>query len=551
MTVRRKFVIYQLLPRLFGNTNDVCIPNSFSDVNGCGKLADISPEVINSIKDLGCTHIWFTGILEHATQTDNSTYGISPDPSSVVKGKAGSPYAIKDYYDISPDLALNPERRIEEFRELTERCHSLNVKVLIDFVPNHLSRVYKSDSNPGRVGEFGENDNPAIPFSPSNNYYYLPGEYFDSPSLTDDNYIEFPAKATGNNCFRPNPSVNDWYDTVKLNYGVNYQSGECLFSPLPDTWDKMLDILKFWCEQGVDGFRCDMAEMVPAEFWSYSISVIKESYPGIQFIAEIYNPDSYRKYLESGFDYLYDKVGLYDTLKDIVRGYKPASAITSCWQNLADIQDSMLNFLENHDEQRVASPYFAGSPGKVLPVLAAGLLLNRAPYMIYAGQELGEPGMDSEGFSKCDGRTSIFDYWSVKTIRDWFKGEYDRNLRESYSFLLSLSLSEKAFSLGDTFDLQYANTNNPFYCTANLYSFVRKFENEIIIVVVNFSSSEFSAKLNIPKHLFEYFNIKDGDECESIDLKSGERGKIVFSSEVLFEAIVTEYSYLLIKLSLQ
>lgn len=549
--MRRKFVIYQLLPRLFGNTNDVCIPNSFSDVNGCGKLADITPEVIKSIKELGCTHIWFTGILEHATQTDNSAIGIPPDPSTVVKGKAGSPYAIKDYYDIAPDLAINPERRIEEFTELAERCHSLNVKVLIDFVPNHLSRVYKSDSNPGRVGEFGENDNQFISFSPENNFYYLPGETFVSPAETNDIYFEIPAKATGNDCFRPDPSVNDWYDTVKLNYGVNYQTGESFFLPVPDTWVKMLDILQFWCERGVDGFRCDMAEMVPSEFWSYSISAIKAKYPETQFIAEIYNPGSYRKYLGSGFDYLYDKVGLYDTLKDIVKGFKPASEITSCWQTLSDIQDSMLNFLENHDEQRVASPFFAGNPAKALPALAAGLLLNRAPYMIYSGQELGEPGMDSEGFSNCDGRTSIFDYWSVKTIRDWFKGEYDKKIRDSYSFLLNLSLSEKAFSLGDTFDLQYANTDNSSYCSGNLYSFIRKFQNELIIVVVNFSSSDFSVKLNIPKHLFEYFDIKDGNECEYFDLQFGKRENLVFSSEIQFETFVPECSYSLVKLLLQ
>lgn len=549
--MRRKFVIYQLLPRLFGNTNDVCIPNSFSDVNGCGKLADITPEVIKSIKELGCTHIWFTGILEHATQTDNSAIGIPPDPSTVVKGKAGSPYAIKDYYDVAPDLAINPERRIEEFTELAERCHSLNVKVLIDFVPNHLSRVYKSDSNPGRVGEFGENDNQFISFSPENNFYYLPGETFVSPAETNDIYFEIPAKATGNDCFRPDPSVNDWYDTVKLNYGVNYQTGESFFLPVPDTWVKMLDILQFWCERGVDGFRCDMAEMVPSEFWSYSISAIKAKYPETQFIAEIYNPGSYRKYLGSGFDYLYDKVGLYDTLKDIVKGFKPASEITSCWQTLSDIQDSMLNFLENHDEQRVASPFFAGNPAKALPALAAGLLLNRAPYMIYSGQELGEPGMDSEGFSNCDGRTSIFDYWSVKTIRDWFKGEYDKKIRDSYSFLLNLSLSEKAFSFGDTFDLQYANTDNSSYCSGNLYSFIRKFQNELIIVVVNFSSSDFSVKLNIPKHLFEYFDIKDGNECQSFDLQSGKRENLVFSSEIQFETFVPEYSYSLVKLLLQ
>lgn len=549
--MNRKFIIYQVLPRLFGNTNKVCIPNSFSETNGCGKLADFTNDVILSIKDLGCTHIWFTGILEHATQTNHSRIGVPPDPPSVVKGKAGSPYAIKDYYDISPDLALIPEKRSEEFSALANRCHKLGVKVLIDFVPNHLSRVYASDSNPGRVGEFGANDDNSVAFHPSNNFYYIPGKDFIPPEHTSDTYTEYPAKATGNDCFKENPSSNDWYDTVKLNYGVNYQNGIKYFDPIPDTWVKMTDILLYWCEKGVDGFRCDMAEMVPVEFWRYAIPIIKKSYPSALLIAEIYRPDLYHTYLDAGFDNLYDKVGLYDSLKDIVRGTLPASAITRCWQSLSGIQDKMLNFLENHDEQRIASPFFAGDPFKALPAFAVSLLLNRAPFMIYSGQELGEKGMDNEGYSSSDGRTSIFDYWSVETIRNWLNDKYDSHLRDRYRILLNLALTESAFHSGDSFDLQYANQTNSFYNPDILFSFVRKLGQELIIVIVNFSKTDVSAKLILPAHMFEFFGISDGIELNAVDLVTGKDENIVLGSSVPIDLKVPEYGCSILKLLLQ
>lgn len=99
------------------------------------------------------------------------------------------------------------------------------------------------------------------------------------------------------------------------------------------------------------------------EFWEWVIPQVKEKYPDLLFIAEVYNPAEYQNYLFRGkFDYLYDKVGLYDTLRNVACGYDSATAITRSWQRLGGIEKRMLNFLENHDEQRIASDFFASNP---------------------------------------------------------------------------------------------------------------------------------------------------------------------------------------------
>ncbi|MBQ2435557.1 MAG: alpha-amylase, partial [Bacteroidaceae bacterium] len=315
----QKIILYQIFTRLFGNDNTQCVPNGSIDQNGCGKLAAFTPEAFEAIKQLGTTHIWYTGVIEHATQTDYSAHGIRPDHKATVKGKAGSPYAIKDYYDIDPDLATNVPGRMKEFTQLVKRTHDAGLKMIIDFVPNHVARCYHSDAKPKNVVDLGEKDDTTLFFSSKNNFYYLPGTTLGGEVDWQD-YTESPARATGNNRFDAYPSRNDWYETVKLNYGVNYLDGERTdFYPFPSTWLKMRDILLFWAKKGVDGFRCDMAEMVPFQFWGWVIPIIKEKYPHIIFIAEVYNTWEYYNYVKHGkFDYLYDKVGLYDTLIGII-----------------------------------------------------------------------------------------------------------------------------------------------------------------------------------------------------------------------------------------
>ena len=456
-----KMIIYQVFPRWFGNTNTKPVRNGSLEENGVGKFSDFTPLALSKIKELGTTHIWYTGVIEHATQTDYTAYHIQKDHRAVVKGKAGSPYAIKDYYDIDPDLADHVENRMEEFEALVARTHDAGMKVIIDFVPNHVARQYHSDAQYNFIEELGQNDNTSKAFDPNNNFYYIPGQPLTLPFTNDDEglgYSEFPAKATGNDRFDAFPNCNDWYETVKLNYGVDYLNGRSKhFDPIPNTWHKMLDILRFWASKQIDGFRCDMAEMVPVEFWEWAIPLVKKDYPVI-FIAEVYNPAEYRNYIFNGhFDYLYDKVGLYDTLRAVICGQAPASNIPACWQSLEGIQSHMLNFLENHDEQRLASDFFAKDPSAGISGLMVSALMNTNPMMIYSGQELGERGMDEEGFSGLDGRTTIFDYWSVSTLRNWKNGgKYDgskltekqKQLRQQYAAILNIAKNEPAITQG-------------------------------------------------------------------------------------------------------
>lgn len=541
MNEDNKLIIYQVFTRLFGNDNNHCINNGSITENGCGKMADFTTKALNEIKKLGATHIWYTGIIEHATQTDYRRYNICPDHPAIVKGKAGSPYAIKDYYDVDPDLAKDVPERMKEFEQLVQRTHRSNLKVIIDFVPNHVARQYHSDAQPDGTSQLGANDDTNYAFSPYNNFYYIPKAelhgQFDMKGAAAEPYREFPAKATGNNRFDAYPNINDWYETIKLNYGVDYQNGGTRhFNPIPDTWAKMLDILMFWSGKDIDGFRCDMAEMVPVEFWEWAIPQVKAQYPSLLFIAEVYNPKEYNNYLLRGkFDYLYDKVGLYDTLRNIVCGGESATAITRSWQSLGGMEKRMLNFLENHDEQRIASDFFASNPRKAIPALIVSACMNTNPMMIYFGQEFGELGMDSEGFSGRDGRTTIFDYWSVDTIRRWRNGgkfdgkmltEDQKHLHSIYQRILSLCNEEKAISQGAFFDLMYANLNGWRFNEHKQYAFIRKFEKDLLLFVVNFDHVSVDLAINIPSHAFDFLQIPQMDQYKAVDLLSKKEEKI-------------------------
>ncbi len=552
--------IYQVIPRLFGNINATKkVAGTITD-NGCGKLNDFTLKALSEIKKMGFSHVWYTGVIEHATQTDYSSYKIKADHSGVVKGKAGSPYAIKDYYDIAPDLAVKVPNRMKEFEALVERTHQSELKVLIDFVPNHVARQYKSDAKPQKTKDLGKNDNKDWAFSPENNFYYIPHQEFN-PHFDAKGYQESPAKATGNDQFTANPGVDDWYETIKLNYGVDYQAGGVPhFFPVPDTWTKMRDILLFWAKKKVDGFRCDMAEMVPVDFWAWVIPQIKEKYPSVIFIAEVYNPSEYRNYIHTGkFDYLYDKVGLYDTLRDITCNQgKWAADITPCWQSVNDIQPHMLNFLENHDEQRIASDYFAGDPTKAIPAMIVSALFTNSPFMVYFGQELGEAGMEAEGFSGENGRTTIFDYWSVDGIRAWVKGKFsDKSLSASqqelkafYKKLLTLRLKEKAFEKGTSYDLMWLNYENESFSPQKQFAFIRKYNNDLLLVVANFNDKDVSVGINISREAFEFLNLATKENAKCKNLLTGEQFTQTLSPELKFQLDIPKYNGVVIKITL-
>jgi len=520
-----KIIVYQIFTRLYGNRNISRKENGSIEENGCGKLNDLTPMVLKKIRNMGVSHVWYTGVIRHATQTDYSDHGIPVNHPAVVKGKAGSPYAITDYYDIDPDLATDVDLRMLEFEQLVERTHQAGMKVIIDFVPNHVARQYHSICKPEGVRDLGEDDNPQHGFDPQNNFYYCPGQsfspYFDLYHGAEQPYHEEPAKATGNDCFHHAPGVNDWYETVKLNYGVDYYAGRIgHFQPIPDTWDKMTDILLFWAGKGIDGFRCDMAEMVPAAFWHWAIDKVKYRYPEMIFVGEVYDPSLYRSYLGAGFDYLYDKVGMYDTLRGVMGGGLSTHAITSAWQQTDDIRDHMLYFLENHDEQRIASDFFAGDARKGVPALVVSALLQQNPLMVYAGQEYGERGMDQEGFSGRDGRTTIFDYWSIDTLVRAAQRKLTTEkkvLKAQYDKVLNIARSEKSIVEGASFDLMYVNGQYQ-----RQYAFLRKADSEVLLVVVNFDDLPVVMDVMIPAHAFDFLNIKE-KKVVATDLLTGER----------------------------
>ena len=544
-----KIIIYQMLPRLFGNKTENCIENGTIEQNGCGKFNDITSTALKAIHRLGVTHIWYTGIIEHTTRTDYSKYEIEITHPATVKGNAGSPYAIKDYYDVDPDLAVDVKKRREEYQALIKRTHNAGMKVIMDFIPNHVARHYKSDNRPAGTFDFGQNDDNKVFFLGHNNFYYLGEQSYgcniDAKDTADTPYEEKPLRATGNDCFGA-PSRNDWYDTVKLNYGIDYHTGNRQFCPVPDTWVKMLKILKYWASQGIDGFRCDMIEMTPVEFWKWAVTKIKEEFPHIIFIGEIYQPHIYRTFIyDGGFDYLYDKVGLYDTLRAVINGCASANSITYAIQNTADIRNHMLTFLENHDEQRIASDFFAMSPERAYAALIVSTTTGTEPFMLYAGEEIGERGMDKEGYSGVDGRTTIFDYWSVDTLRRWNNGgkyndekltDREKDIQNFHSNLLKLCNSEEALREGRFYDLQYANPYSDNYDCNRTYSYLRGTDNELLLIATNFSDHDSISKICVPHEAFAYFSIYESKEKIKVtELLTGKEEKIIFTPEQAIE----------------
>jgi glycosidase len=566
-----KVVVYQIFTRLFGNSNSTNQPWGTIEQNGVGKFNDIDEAALKGIKELGATYVWYTGILHHAVIRDYSAYGISHDDPDVVKGRAGSPYAVKDYYSVNPDLAVDPAKRLQEFEALIERTHTQGLKVIIDIVPNHVARHYKSLDKPAGIEDFGANDDTSVEYKRDNNFYYVVGQPFQVPAaqngyqplggeahpLNDGKFDENPAKWTGNGSRLAQPDFNDWYETVKVNYGVK-PDGSYDFDRLPadyadksvqehaafwqgkdvpNSWLKFRDIAFYWLDKGVDGFRFDMAEMVPVEFWSFLNSSIKSKNPQAFLLAEVYNPALYRDYIRLGkMDYLYDKVEMYDSLKLVMQGKGSTDAIASVQKGMADIEHHMLHFLENHDEQRIASPEFAGDANKAKPAMVVSALISSSPTMLYFGQEVGEAGALDSGFGD-PSRTSIFDYAGVPAHQNWLNGgKFDggkltteqRQLREFYAKLMSLSATEAVFN-GAYQELHSINKQTAGY-SDKTYAFARFNDKTKVIVASNFATEATSFALKLPADLLQQWQLGKGD-YELKDLLSERKAALTVTKD--------------------
>lgn len=538
--------IYQLFPRLFGNKVVSSRVNGTITTNGCGKFIDITDVALLAIKELGITHIWLTGVLRHATLTDYSAFGIPKSHPSVVKGRAGSPYAINDYYDVDPDLAIDVDRRIEEFEALIGRIHHHGMKVIIDFVPNHLAREYASIGKPENVADFGTNDQKQLAFHSNNNFYYIQNQSFVPPKRESDLYqsdlvyIEQPAKATGNDCFLSMPTANDWFETVKLNYGVDFlNQHRTHFDPIPDTWFKMEEILNFWLQKGVDGFRSDMAEMVPVPFWKWVIEKIRISFPEALMVAEIYRPGLYSDFIDAGFDLLYDKVSLYNRLHDVLLHNHAAESLSSCWKMLEGMNHKMLRFMENHDEPRLASPRFYGDAHAALSAVALSAFMHNSAFMIYNGQESGEDALGITGFSGDDGRTSIFDYCAMSQHQRWMNSglfnesmlTYDqKNLRKAYQKILTMRLHQSALREGAFYDLMWANPWYTEFDPRYVFVFLRYSSQQQLLIVINFHRFESrTMRVNMHPDAFQLMDISyEHDEIWSATDLIAESNPVLF-----------------------
>ncbi len=548
----KKEVVYQVFTRLFGNKNTTNKPWGTIEENGVGKFNDFTDKALSEIKKLGVTYIWYTGVPHHDVIRDYTKYGISNDDPDVVKGRAGSPYAVKDYYNVNPDLAVNPAKRLEEFEALIKRTHNNGLKLIIDIVPNHIARNYHSLSNPKGVTDFGAEDNTSVEYSRNNNFYYIPGQPFQVPTsdtykplngeknpLIDGKFYENPAKWTGNGSRQAKPDINDWYETVKVNYGIkpdgskdfpelpagydtkDYKAHYAFWQgkDVPSSWKKFRDIALYWTAKGVDGFRYDMAEMVPYEFWSYMNSAIKMKNPKAFLLAEVYNPKEYRNYINLGkMDYLYDKVETYDHLKAVIQGNAMPDPLSNIQKGMADIEHHMVHFLDNHDEQRLASPEFAGTPEKGKPMMVISATISSSPTMIYFGQEVGEDGKQDAGFGK-PSRTSIFDYIGVPHHQRWMNGgkfdggqlsKSEKELRDFYRRLLNFTIKSDAL-MGKFQEIQDYNREKTLNYDAGMYSYVRWSDTEKLIVVANFSwVTTSSFELKIPEDVIQTWKVKDG-----------------------------------------
>lgn len=517
-------VIYQLFVRHFSNMDVDGVPWGDKERNGCGTFDGVTREGLGKLVDMGITHVWLTGILRHATRT--SYPGIEGQPESIVKGIAGSPYAVTDYYDVDPDLAQNPAKRMDEFQSLVDRCHTSGLIPLIDFIPNHVSRAYKALS-PGKE-DFGVDDDISVFFKRDNSYYYLmPDIAKGSPpfSLPKGDWPgeRVHAKVTGNNAVTWQPTEYDWYETVKLNYGYDFLSGMDCCRNLPDfltyvrdvprVWRIMDDVLTFWQNKGIGGFRCDMAHMVPMPFWKWAIARARVRDTNVFFMAEAY--DDHMKtmqgspvpaLLDAGFSAIYDSPS-YKLARSIYESGNWANDFDKLNDNTNPLHEKGVRYVENHDEGRLCSALHWGGKGEAVARAIMTLMYasGKGPVLIYNGQEVGERAEGPGGFGGDNGRTSIFDYTCLPRLAKWVAyGSFEENklssderkLRDFHCDLLNF-IQHPALSNGEFYGLNWSNMKNATFGRENgeaisghwVYAFLKhdSVSGKTLLVVCNLS----------------------------------------------------------------
>ena len=554
-----RVVIYQLVVRHFSNTTTTRRVDGTLEDNGVGRFDDIDDDAIAGLKELGVTHVWLTGIPRQATLTDWSSIGLPPDDPDVVKGRAGSFYAVRDYFDTSPDYATDPTKRLDEPKALIERLHDADLKVLVDLVPNHVARGYGSVVRPD--SDFGAGDDPTVFFDPDNHFFYLvdpPGQALElsRPEGWNPAGVSFDGryaredgsepgrtpKVTGNDVTSPRPSANDWYETVKLNWGYDFTSGTASYDPRPATWDTMDEVVAYWQDLGVDGFRADFAHLVPGEAWTWLLQRARDRDPDAFFVAEAY--DNLIGLQDTGFDAVYHDAA-YDALKRLYQGRASQGDVDGVYLGLSnERRHRWLHYLENHDERRIASPLVASGSedGSGFGSAAAGrqlgplqFLITNGPVLIYNGQEVGEDGSGVEGFGGEDGRTTIFDYWSLPALQGWVNDHaYDGGgltseqaaLRDWYGQLLTGPVHDPDVRGSGFWGLEYVNnsTANPGF-PDDLYTFARfrPGSGRLVLVVVNFRpGASVSAPVRLPADLLDAAAIPDGADVRRIFDQTGQ-----------------------------
>jgi glycosidase len=339
------------------------------------------------------------------------------------KGTLGSPYSISDYYAINPEFGT-----LDDFRSLVAATHRQGMKIIVDLVANHTS--------------------------------------WDSKLLFE--HPEFFTKNEEGAIVAPNA---DWTDVADLNYDSH------------ELRKYMIRMMRYWVEDvGIDGYRCDVAELVPTDFWETARGELDKIKP-VMMLAEGTLPEHHVK----AFDLTY-AWNTYDVLSHIIDGETHADVFDGLLQSEANQYPRSalrLRFNTNHDKNAWDAPAvekFTPAGAKATAVLA--FTLPGVP-LIYNGEEVGNPK-----------RLSLFE----KVDIDWSTGEEFRTL---YTALTEMRSAHPALRRGSYIPLE--NTGG-----SKILTFARQSGNDAVLVAVNFSREQRSASVELTSELGNAWRLVNG-----------------------------------------